>query len=196
MHDAMLTAMLDLDDLSPARPRPLRWREYERLAEGGAFVDERVELLRGQIVTMSPQDWPHQAVMVWLNRELSRRLPDEFVVRPALPFVATDDSEPEPDLAVTLEPIGTRRTAQTAVLLIEIADSSLRKDRRIKLPIYAEAGVPEYWIVDVSRPGELAVEVYRDPSPSGYATALTLRDGDVLRPRGVPIEIAVADLPR
>ena len=180
-------ALVRLD--APAPPIPVAGTPRQLRGDADAFY----VIAGGQVRRISR---PHQAVMVWLTRELDRRLPDEFVVRPALPFIATNDSEPEPDLAVSLEPIGTRRTARTAVLQIEIADSSLRKDRRIKLPIYAEASVPEYWIVDVARPGELAVEVYRARSPTGYATVLTLRDGDVLRPLGLPIEFAVADLPR
>jgi Uma2 family endonuclease len=81
-------------------------------------------------------------------------------------------------------------------LLIEVSNTSLRKDRGVKLAIYTEAGVPEYWIINASRPGKLEVEVYSEPTPTGYARLVTMRDGDVLRPLRVPIAIDVADIPR
>ncbi len=82
-----------------------------------------------------------------------------------------------------------------ARLLVEVSDSSIRKDRLVKRALYAEVGVPEYWIIDITS-GVPIVEIYTDPTPAGYATMTKHRDGDVLRPRHVPIDIAVADLPR
>jgi Uma2 family endonuclease len=80
------------------------------------------------------------------------------------------------------------------LLLIEVADSSLRTDRRLKRTIYAEAGVPEYWIVDVAT---LTVEVHTQPSSGTYASVRTLRDGDTLRPTLLPtVAIRVAEIPR
>ena len=193
----MLGSMFDFDDLRDIKPgfiRPISRDEYWQLAKLGAFEDENVELLRGVIVTMSPEDIRHADPIVWLMRRLNRALDDDFVVRPGMPFEALDDSVPQPDITITAEPLG--RHPSTALLLIEVSNSSLRKDRRVKLSIYAEAGVPEYWIVNVSKPGTIEVEVYTQPSAGGYAKLETLRDGDVLRPLQVPIEIPVADLPR
>jgi Uma2 family endonuclease len=80
-------------------------------------------------------------------------------------------------------------------LLVEVSDSSLRLDRRIKAPLYAETEVPEYWIVDVSG-DELRIEVHTEPSADGYQRVEVLRDGDVLRPTHLPgVAIAVSDLP-
>ncbi len=82
-----------------------------------------------------------------------------------------------------------------ALLVIEVAASSIGKDRRFKAPIYAEAGVPECWIVDISS-DELRVEVHTDPTPSGYRRIAILRDGDVLRPTGLAgAEILVVEIP-
>lgn len=76
----------------------------------------------------------------------------------------------------------------------EVSNSSLTKDRRIKAPIYAEAGVPEYWIIDVTS-DRLRVEVHTDPRDGDYRRVEILRDGDVLRPTRLPIEIPVIELP-
>jgi Uma2 family endonuclease len=192
----MLQPMLDLDDLKPGGIRRLNRREYNELARLGVFDDEKVELLRGMLVTMSPQGTPHMRMVVWLNRRLIKALDESWEVRPGLSFAAADDSETEPDLMVTSDSSKLDDAPTTAFLLIEVSNSSLRKDRKIKLPICAEAGVPEYWIVDVSRPGQVAVEVYTEPTAAGYAKMVVMRDGDTLRPLQVPIEIAVADLPR
>ena len=192
----MLQSMLDLDDLKPDGTRPLSRREYDELVNLGVFDDEKIELLRGMLVTMSPQGSPHARTVVWLTRRLITALDETWQVRPGLPYAASDDSEPEPDLVVTLEDPAQPDHPSTALLLIEISNSSLRKDRKIKLPIYAEAGVPEYWIVDVSKPGAVNVAVYTEPTQDGYGKLVTLRDGDVLRPLHVPVELAVADLPR
>jgi len=191
----MVGTMLDWDALQPERPRPLRRDEFERLVDAGVFADERVELLRGVLVTMSPQGEPH----VWISSELAEQLVlqlerlglrDRFQVRSHGSFAATEDSEPEPDIAVVpRRPFG-GPLADRALLLIEVSDSSLQKDRRIKTSIYAEAGVPEYWIVDVDGG---AVEVHTDPNGSQYRTMVRLGRGDVLRPvelPGVAIEIA------
>ena len=192
----MLQPLLDLDDIKPDGPRPLARREYDELVNLGVFDDEKIELLRGMLVTMSPQGSPHAQMVVWLNRRLIKALDDTWEVRPGLPYAASDDSELEPDLLVTVADPARPEHPSTALLLIEISNSSLRKDRKIKLPIYAEAGVPEYWIIDVSEPGDVSVAVYTKPAKDGYATLVTLRDGDMLRPLNVPIEIAVSDLPR
>ena len=94
----MLEPMLDPALLSPERVRPLRRREYERLVEAGVFEDERVELLRGVLVEMSPQGEPHARITAWLAHRFARALAiDRFDVRSHSPFAATEDSMPEPD---------------------------------------------------------------------------------------------------
>jgi Uma2 family endonuclease len=169
--------------------------EYDKLVDLGVFDDEKIELIRGVLVPMSPEGLPHTGVGIWLTRRFMRALDDEYVVRPDKPFAANEDSEPEPDLLVTREDPFVAHPS-SALLLIEISHSSLRKDRGIKRELYGEVGVPEYWIVDVSEPGKISVEVYTEPTSYGYARMVTLRDGEVLRPLHVPIEIAIADIPR
>src|SRR5689334_17135087 len=89
--------VLDTAQLAPERPRPLRRTEYEHLVEAGAFVDERIELLEGVLVQMSPQGAEHADVVSRLNMLFVRLVGDRAVVRVQSPFAASDDSEPEPD---------------------------------------------------------------------------------------------------
>lgn len=155
--------------------------------------DDKVELLRGQIVAMSPIGTPHTKVMIWLNARLIRSLDASYEVRPGCPFAADEWSEPEPDLAVRRAD-DRRDHPDKLLLVIEISDSSLRKDRGIKQAIYAAAGVPEYWIFDVQHD---VVEVYTKPRGETYEQLQTLRAGDVLRPTTIPeLAIPLDELPR
>ncbi len=193
----MFESMLDQNDIRPSGIRPLRRAEYDRLVDLGVFEDEKIELLRGMLVTMSPEGELHVDVGHWLFKLLVRTFSDaEFDVRYAAPFAANDDSEPEPDVFVG-PPRGERSPAHPnrALLLVEVSNSSIRKDRKIKRALYAEIGVPEYWIIDITKDVPV-IEVYTEPSATGYARMVTLRDGDVLRPLHIPIEIEVARIPR
>jgi Uma2 family endonuclease len=188
--------MLDPEMLRPERIRPLLRCEYEQLVEQGIFEEEHVELLRGVLVEMSPQGFSHARISAWFAQQLSKLLDiARYDVRAHSPFAATADSMPEPDISVA------RRTAdgyhpRHASLLIEISVSSTRKDRLIKSAIYAEAGVPEYWIVDVDR---LSVEILTGPTARGYARSRLVTRGVLapIRLRGVKLAVArVPWLPR
>jgi Uma2 family endonuclease len=194
MLDSMVGSPFDASLIEPERLRPLSRREYDRLVELGWFEDEPIELLRGMLVTMSPQKWPHAAAVAFFNEQLVLQLAGRYEVRPQLPFAADDWSEPEPDFAVVRKDADRREHPSEVLLLIEVAHSSLRIDRGIKRTIYAEAGVPEYWIVDMNT---ATVEVHTSPSNGRYAHVRTLGDGDVLRPTLLPeVSIRVADIPR
>ena len=121
------------------------------MASAGIFdEDERVELLEGVIVAMTPQSAPHARRIQWLTRFLVRTLGDEYAVRPQLPLTLGERNEPEPDLAVVrTDATSEDRHPQTAVLVIEVAGDSLRRDRRVKAAVYARAGIPEYWVVNL-----------------------------------------------
>lgn len=175
--------MLDPALLAPEKLRPLRRREYEQLVDLGAFEDERVELLRGQLVTMSPQGASHATVTARLAQQLIRMLDDSFDVRSHSPFAATDDSEPEPDVSVSMRQRRRAYHPSKALLLIEVAESSLRKDRRIKSAIYAENGVPEYWVFDLRTK---TVFVHTRPEDGQYTLTEKRGRGDVLRPTVLP----------
>jgi len=162
--------------------------EYHRLVEAGIIGEkERVELLEGVIVRMRPQNEPGVRALMCLNRLLIRSLGDEYLVRPQVPMTfPSSQSEPEPDLAVVraLDAPSRHEHPQTALLAIEIS-ISLRFDRKIKGRIYARAGVPEYWVVNVE---DRCVEVFRDPNGGAgvYLTTFTALPEDTLVPSAVP----------
>ena len=130
---------------------------------------DRVELIRGEIVTMSPIGPRHYAFVNKLTKLLIVRLDDRAIVGVQGPIVLADDTEPEPDIAVIRnrqEPYKERGAfAEDALLLIEVAETSLAYDRSTKLRLYAEAEIPEYWVVDCV--GE-SVEIHRTPYGGGY----------------------------
>jgi Uma2 family endonuclease len=191
----MLEPMFDLHALEPEGIRRLSRREYDRLVGLGMFEDERVELLYGVLVAMSPQGAPHATITAWFVQRLIRALDDSFDVRGHSPLAASEDSEPEPDVSVAQRAIGELVHPQTALLVIEVAESSLRKDRQIKARLYAETGMPEYWIVDLTGDA-IVVEVHTEPTATGYRRVELCGAGQVLRPTRLPgIAIAVADIP-
>jgi Uma2 family endonuclease len=133
-------------------------------------------------------------VVSWLTEHLILQLAGAFEVRPQLPYSADDWSEPEPDLLVTKKNPSLREHPSEALLIIEVAESSLRRDRGIKARIYAEARVPEYWIVDVKT---MTVQVHTRPVDDRYELIVVMRDGEVLRPTQLPgVSLAIADMPR
>jgi Uma2 family endonuclease len=179
---------------APAGPdqiRPLRRAEYDQLVALGAFAGERLELLQGALVTMSPQHAPHAATISRLTKLLVRRLADTYELRFQLPLAIAEDSEPEPDVAIVAAGDYQRAHPTTALLVIEVADSSLARDRR-KAALYAAAGIPECWIIDLAA---RVVEVYRAPSASGYTAQRTVMLGEVLSPLAVPeLALAISEL--
>jgi Uma2 family endonuclease len=136
---------------------------YDRMVETGALEDEPVELLDGLLVEMSPQGDSHITAIVLLTRHF-RMAKAWLMVQ--LPLEARPRSKPEPDLALVRDgPRPDWRSPGAALLTIEIAVTSHRKDRGKKLEVYAQAGVPAYWLIDV--PGR-KIEVRTNPGPDGY----------------------------
>jgi Uma2 family endonuclease len=183
-----------LSDLAPERVRPLKRVEFEKLVSLGLLGEERVELLGGVIIEMSPQNPRHAAVIERLTRALGRIAGDRASVRVQLPFVASEDSLPEPDVA--LVPPGDYDSAHpsAALLLVEVSDASLRKDRLLKAELYARAGVPEYWIVNLT---ERCIEAYSLPVGGVYTQVSTADRTASLLIAALPgAEIAVRDILR
>lgn len=179
------------------RQRRITVDEYHRMIAAGILgEDEHVQLIAGTLVAMTPQGGPHARVIQRLNRLLVRAVGDDLVVRPQLPLTLVDDSEPEPDLAVVRarDAESGERHPRTALLVVEVAGESLPLDRQAKAVLYARAGIPEYWIVNLA---ESTVEVRREPD-SGlgvYRTRTVARGGETLIAGTVPgLSIAVADL--
>lgn len=180
------------DVLDHAQPRLMSRAEYDRLVAAGMFENERVELIRGIVVQMSAIGPAHADPIDVLNRHLVRALGDRAVVRVRLPFAASDDSEPEPDLALVPPRRYADRHPDRAFLVIEVADSSLDHDRETKGPLYASSGVPEYWIVDVKA---RRVSVYDAISAERYTRVREFVVGERIVPSTfADAALAVADL--
>ena len=169
--------------------------QYFRLVEDGVLgPDDRVELLEGVVVAMAPHDTPHASGISRVTRALMTGIGDRAVVRVQVSFIAGLYSVPEPDAAVVPGRIEDYDDAhpRTALLVVEVADSSLKQDRLTKAMIYAAAGVPEYWIVNI--PGQ-QVEVHRDPDPAArrYRTVTMVRRGGRIELVSFPDTSVAAD---
>jgi Uma2 family endonuclease len=134
---------------------------YGRMVESGALDDAPVELLEGLLVDVSPHGPKHAAIIEELTARFARA---SGRLRVQLPLEVSSDSVPEPDLAV-VEPRSSGGHPRDALVVVEVTDSSQAVDRQVKAQLYARAGVPTYWLVDV--PGRV-VEVRTEPRPKGY----------------------------
>src|SRR5688500_7147850 len=141
-----------------------RWRrvEYERLVDLGAFEQEPLELLGGQLIVAEPKGSEHATAVDMADDALRAALPGGWIVRVQNPLALDDDSAPEPDIAVVRGARLDFRHAHPArpTLIIEVAESSLGFDRVAKGSLYARAGIVDYWIVNLV---DRVLEVYRDP---------------------------------
>lgn len=142
--------------------RRLDTETYNRMVAAGALEDEPVELLEGLLVEMSPLGPSHAMVIVRLTRHLASA---RAWLAVQLPLEVKPRSEPEPDLALTEAEPSFDHHFRAAVLAVEVAVTSHKKDRETKAPVYARAGVPTYWLVDV--PAK-TIEVRTEPGPDGY----------------------------
>jgi hypothetical protein len=160
--------------------------EYERMAETGILTqDDRVELIDGEIVEMSPIGNPHAAFVANLTHLLVHAVGDRARVWVQGPVRVPPRSKPQPDLAL-LRPRSYVRegaTTEDVLLVIEVADTSLRYDRTVKLRVYARAGIPEYWIVDANTE---TLEIYRSPLGDGYAGHLRPSGNERVAPLAFP----------
>lgn len=154
--------LIDTHHRYPDSIHRLDTETYNRMVATGALEDEPVELLEGLLVEVSPQGPSHSTVIVRLTRHLASA---RAWLAVQLPLEARPRSEPEPDLALTEAEPSFDHHVRTAVLAVEVAVSSHKKDRETKAPIYARAGVPTYWLVDV--PAK-TFELRTEPGPDGY----------------------------
>ena len=171
-----------------AQVRPLKRVEYEKMVELGFFQDEHVELLHGVLVTMTPQGAIHAEVSSVLAEILTLRLHQRATIRCHSPFSAGDESSPEPDVGVYHRRSYAGGHPAEALLLIEVANSSLRHDRALKADVYARAGVPEYWIVDLVH---RTVEVWTEPADGQYRRLVTIERGGSIALTAFP-EVVIA----
>lgn len=172
--------------------RPLKRVEYERLATLGYFDEEKVELLFGLVVPMTPIDPAHSESTTRAADSLRQQLAGRARVREQNPLAASDISEPEPDVAVVPNAEYWNEHPTKAFLIIEVARSSLRKDKGPKQVLYGLAEVDEYWIVNQV---EEVVEVYRDRYNGEWRQRTTHQRGDTIAMLAFPdVQIAVSEI--
>jgi len=166
---------------------PRRWTrgEYYRMGELGFFNGQKVELVEGEVITVSPMGAGHAATIAKVTRVLFQVFGEGFTIRVQLPLAIEPESEPEPDIAVVLGSPDDYidEHPSTAILVVEVSDTSLLYDRTEKAKVYAKAGIPEYWIVNLL---DRQVEVYRRPQGQGYAEVQVLKGGEFLSPLSKP----------
>ncbi len=171
--------------------RPLTRAEYHKLGELGFFEDERVELLFGLVIPMSPLDPSHVTSSYLVRRTLEVKLAGRAHVFENVPFAASDISEPQPDILVTPE-VSWKEHATKAILVVEIARSSIRRDKGPKSLVYGLADVDEYWIVNHV---DEVVEVYRDRHEGEWRTKQTFSRGQHIAMLAFPdVTLAVDDI--
>jgi len=186
----------------PSTPavRPLTWTtaQFHRVADTGIWNGRRPILIRGHILEQGSMNPPHADCVEKLCRVLYRLLPSDVRIRIQLPMVLNLDTDPMPDVAVILPAVTAPGTHPSrADWVIEVSDTSLDLDQTVKAELYAEAGIPEYWIVDVVA---RTIQVLREPialAAGGhhYRDQRTYSGSERIRPMcAVGCEIAVGDV--
>ncbi|MCX5981339.1 MAG: Uma2 family endonuclease [Nostocales cyanobacterium LacPavin_0920_SED1_MAG_38_18] len=171
--------------------------QYHQMSEVGIFSEnDKVELINGEIIEMSPIGRRHTACVNRLNSVFSQLLGKKVIIAVQNPIILNNLSEPEPDIAL-LQPRADfyesgHPQPQDIFLLIEVADSSLEYDRDVKIPLYASSGITEVWLVDIY---EQAIIVYRYPSKNGYSDIQKLSRGEKMSIQAFPeINLVVDDI--
>lgn len=164
-------------------------RDFYQMAEAGIFDEgDRVELLAGEIVEMTPIGSRHAACVNRLHRMFHDRLGSSAIVSVQNPVRLDDHSEPQPDVTVVRSREDFYRDAHPGppdvLLVVEVADTSADIDRQVKVPLYARAGIPEVWVIDLE--GRF-VDVYQQPHRDGYRQHLRIGPGDHLTSASLPV---------
>lgn len=186
-----------------AEPHVHLWtrEEYYQMAHMGLFQGKRVESIEGQVIVMSPMGSLHATAVTFAARAVEKSFGAGHFVRWLMPLALGERSEPEPDVAVIAGDVRdyTHDHPATAALIVEVADTSLAYDRTTKGSLYARAGIPEHWIVNLV---DRQVEVYRDPRPDPvaeyaftYALQTIVRGEETITPLSQPSSaVRAADL--
>jgi Uma2 family endonuclease len=171
--------------------------DYHRMAEAGILgEDDRVELIEGELIDMAPIGSGHASEVMRLNRSLSAAVAGRAIISPQNPIRLGTHSEPQPDMAVLRYRNDFYKASHPQpadiLLLIEIADTTIRYDREIKIPLYARHGIPEVWLIDLQQE---RVEIYLQPSSEGYRQILRPGKNERIVLSLLPdVSIVIADL--
>jgi Uma2 family endonuclease len=174
--------------------RPFTVAELERMVEAGILAeDERIELIGGEVVPMSPKGNHHEMLKTNLTVLWSRQLPPDLMLAQETTFRLDADSYLEPDFVFYPRAGGIRGlTPETARLVVEIADSSLAYDLGLKASVYARFGIVELWVLNAVT---LQARIHRDPTPTGYRTIADLPPTSALEPlAGTALAVTLVDL--
>jgi len=169
--------------------------EYHQMIEVGILAeDDRVELIKGEVVKMSPIGSRHAACVKRLNRLFAERLGKLALISVQDPIHLDEHSEPEPDLAL-LQPRAdfyaqAHPEPEDILLIVEVAETSTDYDRQIKIPMYGQNGITEAWVVNLAAN---LIEVYRQPSPAGYGQVQHFKRGQSLSPQVFPQLVITVD---
>ncbi|MFM7383724.1 MAG: Uma2 family endonuclease [Microcystaceae cyanobacterium] len=172
-----------------------RWSvaDYHRLIATGLLDEKPVELLKGQLVEMSPESPLHADLNRTLADQLRQKLAGKALISEGKPITLTPDSEPEPDIAVVR--LGSYRQhhpqATDILLIIEFANSSLAKHTQEKALLYAQQAIADYWVADLANQ---QLHLYRQPSPSGYQEQQILTEGSIALLAFPEVTLTVTDL--
>lgn len=156
--------------------------QFHKMAESGILnEDDRVELIRGEIIEMAAIGTKHAACVRRLNNSLSRKLGDKVIISVQNPIGLDDTSEPQPDV-VLLKPredfyASAHPQPKDVFLIIEVADSTIKYDREVKIPLYAQEGLVEVWLIDIN---EECVEVFREAVNGSYRNVQKFSKGESL----------------
>jgi Uma2 family endonuclease len=171
--------------------------DYYRMGETGILAEnDRTELIEGEIIEMSPIGDPHMIAVNRANMIFARGIGDKVVVSVQNPAFMDRYNLPQPDL-VLIRPResfygGGKPSPEDVVLLIEVSDSSLRFDRKVKVPIYARSAIREVWIVDLQ---SQVIHVYRGPKGNTYTSVETRQRNELVSPDAFPeFSVAVSEL--
>ena len=176
------------DRLHDGLPRRRRWSMAEveqAVAAGILHEDERIELIDGDIIAMSPKGRHHEIVRLKLAFRWSRQCPDTMMLASEPGLQLAPDTTPEPDITIFPSNIlPPDVTAQTVLLVVEVADSSFAYDMKTKAPLYARFGVREYWVIDAR---SLRTTIHRDPGAEGYADVREYGPEEQVEPLAAPM---------
>jgi Uma2 family endonuclease len=187
-------ALVEAEPMSTVRYRRFTVDELRQLVGAGVLgEDDRVELISGVLIDMAPIGDEHVSVTNILNELLLPSLLGRAVVSVQNPIRLSDSSLPQPDIVVYARSAAVeRRMARPdeVFLVIEVSDTTLVYDRTVKLPLYAEAGIPEVWIVNLP---EQQIEVYREAGPGGYKSMRRILRGETVAPEAFPDLLIATD---
>jgi Uma2 family endonuclease len=171
--------------------------QYHKMADVGILSNQdRVELIAGEIIQMSPIGVKHASSVNRLNRIFNKKLGDKVLVSIQNPIQLSEISEPQPDVVLLKyqEDFYEDKIPQSEdiYLIVEVADTTIKYDRETKVPLYAKKNIIEVWLVDLN---SNALEVYRQPAQGGYQTVQTLKSGETLAPVSFPeIRFSVGEI--